>query len=81
MVFNFTANKIYGYDAENSREKLSENYTRILNSFISLPLNIPGTSFHQCMQVNRGVPQTSLEVFILISTHQELGFIDNMSFF
>ncbi|KAG6761113.1 hypothetical protein POTOM_034308 [Populus tomentosa] len=50
MVFNFTANKIFGYDAENSREKLSENYTRILNSFISLPLNIPGTSFHQCMQ-------------------------------
>ncbi|KAH8498840.1 hypothetical protein H0E87_017673, partial [Populus deltoides] len=50
MVFNFTANKIFGYDAENSREKLSENYTRIWNSFISLPLNIPGTSFHQCMQ-------------------------------
>ncbi|KAI5603801.1 hypothetical protein BDE02_01G243000 [Populus trichocarpa] len=50
MVFNFTANKIFGYDAENSKEKLSENYTKILNSFISLPLNIPGTSFHKCMQ-------------------------------
>ncbi|KAJ6302835.1 hypothetical protein OIU77_016852 [Salix suchowensis] len=50
MVFNFTANKIFGYDAENSKEKLSENYTKILNSFISLPLNIPGTSFHKCMK-------------------------------
>ncbi|KAG5222972.1 cytochrome P450 [Salix suchowensis] len=50
MVFNFTANKIFGYDAANSKEKLSENYTKILNSFISLPLNIPGTSFHKCMK-------------------------------
>ncbi|KAF9675616.1 hypothetical protein SADUNF_Sadunf09G0050700 [Salix dunnii] len=50
MVFNFTANKIFGYESENSNEKLSDNYTRILNSFISLPLNIPGTSFHRCMQ-------------------------------
>ncbi|KAJ6670906.1 CYTOCHROME P450 26 [Salix viminalis] len=50
MVFNFTASKIFGYDAENSKEKLSDNYTRMMNNFISLPLNIPGTSFHQCMQ-------------------------------
>ncbi|KAJ6385350.1 hypothetical protein OIU77_028510 [Salix suchowensis] len=50
MVFNFTASKILGYDAENSKEKLSDNYTRMMNNFISLPLNIPGTSFHQCMQ-------------------------------
>ncbi|KAJ6755065.1 CYTOCHROME P450 26 [Salix purpurea] len=50
MVFNFTANKIFGYDAANSKEKLSENYTKILNSFISLPLNIPGTSFNKCMK-------------------------------
>ncbi|KAJ6345495.1 hypothetical protein OIU78_008200 [Salix suchowensis] len=50
MVFNFTATKIFGYDAENSKEKLSDNYTRMMNNFISLPLNIPGTSFHQCMQ-------------------------------
>ncbi|KAJ6716239.1 CYTOCHROME P450 87A3-LIKE [Salix koriyanagi] len=50
MVFNFTASKTFGYDAENSKEKLSDNYTRMMNSFISLPLNIPGTSFHQCMQ-------------------------------
>ncbi|KAJ6755067.1 CYTOCHROME P450 87A3-LIKE [Salix purpurea] len=49
MVFNLTANKIFGYDAENSKEKLSENYTKILNSFIFLPLNIPGTSFNKCM--------------------------------
>uniref|UniRef100_A0A6N2L4R0 Cytochrome P450 n=1 Tax=Salix viminalis TaxID=40686 RepID=A0A6N2L4R0_SALVM len=50
MVFNFVANKIGGYDAENSKEKLSDNCINILNSFISFPLNIPGTSFHRCMQ-------------------------------
>nr|TKS01847.1 hypothetical protein D5086_0000169540 [Populus alba] len=61
MVFNFTANKIFGYDAENSREKLSENYTRILNSFISLPLNIPGTSLHQCMQILKILKNTLME--------------------
>jgi hypothetical protein len=44
MVFNFTAKEIvFGYDAENSKEKLSENYTRLADSFLSLPLKIPGT--------------------------------------
>ncbi|KAJ6755060.1 CYTOCHROME P450 87A3-LIKE [Salix purpurea] len=51
MVFNFTAKEIvFGYDAENSKEKLSENYTRIADSFLSLPLKIPGTIFYKCMQ-------------------------------
>ncbi|KAJ6777513.1 CYTOCHROME P450 26 [Salix koriyanagi] len=51
MVFNFTAKEIvFGYDAENSKEKLSENYTRIADSFLSFPLKIPGTIFYKCMQ-------------------------------
>ncbi|KAJ4823125.1 hypothetical protein Tsubulata_001894 [Turnera subulata] len=50
MVFNFTAKQIFGYDVETTKEKLSENYTKILNSLISFPINIPGTAFRKCMQ-------------------------------
>ncbi|KAJ4842249.1 hypothetical protein Tsubulata_028701 [Turnera subulata] len=51
MLFNFTAKQIFGYDAETtSKEKLTENYTKMLDSLFSFPINIPGTTFHKCMQ-------------------------------
>ncbi|KAJ4836042.1 hypothetical protein Tsubulata_023466 [Turnera subulata] len=50
MVFNFTAKQIFGYDGETAKEKLSENYTKILDTFFSFPINIPGTTFRKCMQ-------------------------------
>ncbi|KAJ4827283.1 hypothetical protein Tsubulata_043302 [Turnera subulata] len=50
MVFNFTAKQMFGYDAETAKEKLSENYTKIVDTFLSFPINIPGTTFHKCMQ-------------------------------
>ena len=51
MVLDFSAKQILSYDAENSPESLSEAYSRIMNGFFSFPLNIPGTTYHQCLEV------------------------------
>ncbi|KAJ4829735.1 hypothetical protein Tsubulata_020747, partial [Turnera subulata] len=53
MVCDFTANQLFSYDAEASSlslDKLSENFTSVLDAFMSLPLNIPGTKFHKCLK-------------------------------
>ncbi|PON78489.1 Cytochrome P450, E-class, group I [Trema orientale] len=50
MVLNFSAKQIFSYDAENSPENLSEAYSKIIDSLIAFPLNIPGTVYHQCMK-------------------------------
>jgi hypothetical protein len=69
MVFNFTAKEIvFGYDAENSKEKLSENYTRLADSFLSLPLKIPGTIFHKCMQVKKEVLKLEIYSYLILAT-------------
>lgn len=51
MVFNFTAKIFLGYDSENSSEDLSEKFNNIIDCLMSIPLNIPGTAFHECMKV------------------------------
>ncbi|PON78488.1 Cytochrome P450, E-class, group I [Trema orientale] len=55
MVLDFSAKQIFSYDAENSPENLSEAYSRIIDSFMSFPLNIPGTAYHQCLKSQKKV--------------------------
>ncbi|XP_073265019.1 cucurbitadienol 11-hydroxylase [Populus alba] len=45
-VCDFTAKQLFGYDAENSSEK----FTKVIDVFISWPLNIPGTTYHKCLK-------------------------------
>lgn len=52
MIFNLTAKKLISHDAENSSENLRENFVAFIKGLISFPLNIPGTAFHKCLQVN-----------------------------
>ncbi|GMN56819.1 hypothetical protein TIFTF001_025934 [Ficus carica] len=47
MLLNFNAKKLFSYDAENSSEDLSQKYARIVDGLMSLPLNIPGTKYHE----------------------------------
>eukprot|EP00258_Populus_trichocarpa_P038289 XP_024454308.1 cytochrome P450 87A3 [Populus trichocarpa] len=50
MVCDFTAKQLFGYDAENSSDKISEKFTKVIDAFMSLPLNIPGTTYHKCLK-------------------------------
>ena len=52
MVLDFRAKEFISYDAENSPQiSLSETYSRIINGFMTFPLNIPGTAYHTCLRV------------------------------
>ena len=43
--------KLFSYDAENSSDKISEKFTKVIDAFMCLPLNIPGTTYHKCLKV------------------------------
>ena len=51
MVVNFTAKRMIGYDAEKSNTNFGMVYQRISDSIMSLPLNIPGTTYRKCLKV------------------------------
>ncbi|KAG6778209.1 hypothetical protein POTOM_018063 [Populus tomentosa] len=52
MVFNYIAKHMFGYDdSENtSEDKISEKFTKISEFLMSIPLNIPGTTYHKCLK-------------------------------
>ncbi|KAL5560286.1 hypothetical protein UlMin_036497 [Ulmus minor] len=50
MVVNFTAKRMMGYDAEKSNTNFGVVYKRISDSIMSLPLNIPGTTYRKCLK-------------------------------
>ncbi|KAF7112571.1 hypothetical protein RHSIM_RhsimUnG0215800 [Rhododendron simsii] len=43
MLFDFTLKQMFGYDSENSPEKLSDKFANFVHGLMSLPLNIPGS--------------------------------------
>ncbi|CAM8981369.1 unnamed protein product [Rhodiola kirilowii] len=50
MVFDFTARQIFGYDPETSSVKLSDKFSNFLGCLMTLPLNVPGTKYYNCMK-------------------------------
>ncbi|XP_050211074.1 beta-amyrin 16-alpha-hydroxylase CYP87D16-like [Mercurialis annua] len=53
MVFDFSAKILFGYDPEKSGENLGESLSNFLQGFMSIPLNIPGTAFHNCIKTQK----------------------------
>jgi hypothetical protein len=51
MIFDLTAKKLIGYEPSKSSESLMKNFTAFIRGLISFPLNIPGTAYHECMEV------------------------------
>lgn len=72
MALNFAANKIFGYDPENSPGNLGEMFCKYRNALFSLPLNIPGTAFHECMKVRQSVINVIKDVLKARRTTPEL---------
>ena len=56
MIFDLTAKKLISYDQEKSSENLRENFVAFIQGLISFPLDIPGTAYHKCLQVNQIPP-------------------------
>jgi hypothetical protein len=51
MIFDLTAKKLIGYDPSKSSECLRKNFVAFIRGLISFPVNIPGTAYHECMEV------------------------------
>ncbi|XP_010545893.1 PREDICTED: cytochrome P450 87A3-like [Tarenaya hassleriana] len=50
MIFDFTAKKLISHDSEKSSENIREYFDAFIRGLISLPLNIPGTAYHNCLK-------------------------------
>ncbi|KAI3916459.1 hypothetical protein MKW92_005916 [Papaver armeniacum] len=52
MIFDFTAEHLFHYDAKTSpEENLSFMFADFFKSIMTFPINIPGTTYHRCMKV------------------------------
>ena len=51
MLFNYAAKKLISYDESNSPMELRENFKAFMDGLLTFPLDIPGTSYHACLQV------------------------------
>ena len=51
MLFGFTLKQMFGYDSEKSVNYLSEKFVDFVHGLMSLPLNVPGTTYHKCLKV------------------------------
>jgi hypothetical protein len=51
MIFNFTAKLLFNYEVEKAGEDIGESFTNFLEGLMTLPINIPGTTYHRCLQV------------------------------
>lgn len=51
MIFDLTAKKLIGYEPSKSSENLRKNFVAFIRGLISFPVDIPGTAYHECMQV------------------------------
>ncbi|XP_030547433.1 cucurbitadienol 11-hydroxylase-like [Rhodamnia argentea] len=53
MIFGMTSKLLFSYDAERPGENLVEDIDTIFQGLMSLPLNIPGTTFHKSLESQR----------------------------
>lgn len=50
MIFNLTSELLFSYDAERTGENLTGDISRLYQGLMSLPINIPGTTFHESLK-------------------------------
>ena len=51
MIFKLTAKLLMSYDAEKSGDNIDDVFSNFMEGFMKLPINIPGTAYHKCLQV------------------------------
>ncbi|KAL5863579.1 hypothetical protein ACOSQ3_001093 [Xanthoceras sorbifolium] len=64
MLFEFVVGKLLSYDEAKQSKKLGDNYKPFKDGLVSLPLNIPGTTFHACMQAHTRAMKAIEEIYL-----------------
>ena len=52
MALHFGAKQMFSYDPKKSSIDLTEKYVNFSKGLLSFPLNVPGTAYHKCLEVN-----------------------------
>ncbi|XP_044497856.1 cytochrome P450 87A3-like [Mangifera indica] len=63
MIFESFAKRLISYDEKKIGKKLLDNYKAFMNGLISLPINIPGTAFHACVQGSKNALKVIREIY------------------
>ncbi|KAK9270787.1 hypothetical protein L1049_026372 [Liquidambar formosana] len=50
MIFDYTSKQLFSYEADKSEENLAETFNNFMKGLMSIPLNLPGTAFHECLK-------------------------------
>ncbi|XP_050238042.1 cytochrome P450 87A3-like [Mercurialis annua] len=50
VILDFTSKLLLSYDTEKNGDYLSRTFASFTKGLFSFPVNIPGTTFHECMQ-------------------------------
>ncbi|KAJ0013320.1 hypothetical protein Pint_20468 [Pistacia integerrima] len=63
MIFESFAKRLISYEEKKDRKKLLDNYKAFMNGLISLPVNIPGTAFHACVQGSKNAIKVITDIY------------------
>ncbi|RVX16706.1 Cytochrome P450 87A3 [Vitis vinifera] len=50
IMFDFISKELFSYDPKGCTESMGDAFIDFLDSLASVPLNIPGTTFHKCLK-------------------------------
>ncbi|KAI9182146.1 hypothetical protein LWI28_022552 [Acer negundo] len=80
MLFEFVAGKLLSYDEVKQAKKLGENLKTFKDGLTSFPLNIPGTTFHGCIQAHKRAMKAIEEIYLERKASKIPGndFLDNI---
>ncbi|KAK1560148.1 hypothetical protein Q3G72_022867 [Acer saccharum] len=80
MLFEFVAGKLLSYDEAKQSKKLGENLKTFKDGLTSIPLNIPGTTFHGCIQAHKRAMKAIEEIYLERKASKIPGndFLDNI---
>ncbi|KAJ0080053.1 hypothetical protein Patl1_23264 [Pistacia atlantica] len=80
MIFESFAKRLISYEEKKDGKKLLDNYKAFMNGLISLPVNIPGTAFHACVQHERKatkIPQNDFLDRVIEEVEKDNAFLDD----
>ncbi|KAL5792483.1 hypothetical protein ACOSP7_001077 [Xanthoceras sorbifolium] len=64
MLFEFVSGKLLSYDEARQSKRLGENLKTFKDGLVSLPVNIPGTTFHGCIQAHKKAMKAIEEIYL-----------------
>nr|XP_023922826.1 cytochrome P450 87A3-like isoform X1 [Quercus suber]POF24905.1 cytochrome p450 87a3 [Quercus suber] len=73
MIFKLTAKLLISYDAEKSGDNIDDFFSNFMEGLMKLPLNIPGTAYHKCLQSRQKLVNLITKIYEERKRNPEIG--------